>query len=63
MTVASMAADATVGFAGITLGLRAWQLLRLPAGVPLLPLVAGLLAIVALMIRAGQGGVLAALHA
>jgi uncharacterized membrane protein len=36
--------------------LREWQLLRVPAGVLLLPVVAGLLAIIAVMIRAGQGG-------
>jgi uncharacterized membrane protein len=36
--------------------LRNWQLLRLPGGIVLLPVVAGLLAIIAMSIRAGQGG-------
>lgn len=51
-----LAFAACVDLTMLLLGLRTWQLLRLPGGVPLLPLVAGLLAIVALMIRAGQGG-------
>ena len=37
-------------------GLREWQLLRLSGGVLLLPVAAGLLAILAVFIRAGQGG-------
>ena len=37
-------------------GLREWQLLRISGGVQLLPVVAGFLAIIAVMIRAGQGG-------
>jgi uncharacterized membrane protein len=37
-------------------GLREWQLLRLSGGVLLLPVVAGLLAIIAVIFRAGQGG-------
>jgi uncharacterized membrane protein len=51
-----LAFAACVDLTMLLLGLRAWQLLRLPGGVPLLPVLAGLLAMLALMIRAGQGG-------
>jgi uncharacterized membrane protein len=37
-------------------GLRDWQVLRLGGGVMLLPVVAGLFAIIGMSIRAGQGG-------
>jgi len=51
-----LAVVACVDLTLLLVGLREWQLLRLSGGVLLLPVVAGLLAIIAVITRAGQGG-------
>jgi uncharacterized membrane protein len=51
-----LAVAACVDLTLLLVGLREWQLLRLSGGVLLLPLVAGVLAIITVLFRAGQGG-------
>ncbi len=51
-----LAMAACVDLTLLLFGLREWQLLRLSGGVLLLPVAAGLIAIITVIIRAGQGG-------